>query len=956
MTPLPRVLPGLAVAFSAILYMYIVPAAAFAGLQDTQTTDIISGSTTQSIYSPIEEGIGGTWLETVTRMESVIIVVHPHSMTHAHSEYAALPDTTGTSPGLSTSTTTLSSTAETLEITTSASTTSTTIAESLTMSFSNSSSTTTAQTQESTSSSDSSSLPTTESSISSSSTYTPSTTITTLDSVRPPPPPPTESPPRTRPLDSAEAQTCTGGSLESCIAAYDCTREPMEVMRCSCRNNVAMGCRRACGVGETFLPEECPLLPVGERPKGLPGAGDSVSIPRIKATEGRPLVLDTGRPGLEVMLQRPVRMLEWLQNVHGSPSLSETYIAAAAAHNLVPHGQAPPTPTSPVSLSIPTGTAEPDADVDMIMDLDEPQQNQQIQTQDVVVASPTPLTQAIVTPSEQQEWMRTIDAQIEEGRQQLEMMTTRVEEVIKPARRYIPTKITAYFPSSPTLSVPVHLSTPSSSGSSSPVPLSSMQLISRRDSDASSESEEERQQREILEELAKSLSSVSLRSRTRTSHTQPVKGKAKVTTGGLTSRSPPPPIGIGIGMMMGYRGPRKDVSMGDLTTTYNVDKNYDCEVRLKEASNEHVYRVSAAALRLASPVLAKMVDPKSPWAKRQQDNQLDQEVLVITLHDDHPEALDILLQLMHFQKQNIPEHLDLKRIFYLALVCDKYDCVDVAKSLIHEFTADWKEAETNKFWDGFYNYTYELQPQDDLNSTNTGEGEDGENGLHGRDKPAVANMLLYVSFVFSLEGIFPKAYRANLMIWQPKKRASEPDDVVNGPICLPDKLYKHFMAEWEEKRNGIVSVVNQQIQTYTYGLMYGNQGRCLRNTNCTLCDIALYGSFIRRLHYMGLFPIQEKSDALSLYELCQRVKSIQIGHYWEGGTSARYPHDSCVRSFMATVRVGVEQAVEESEVKLADFKIEHGIKRKLWVLENEEDEEDDEPATDDAEDEDQDYY
>ncbi|KAK6344117.1 hypothetical protein TWF696_007763 [Orbilia brochopaga] len=253
------------------------------------------------------------------------------------------------------------------------------------------------------------------------------------------------------------------------------------------------------------------------------------------------------------------------KSISSSPSISETYVAAAVAHNIVPHGQAPPTPTSPVSLSIPTGTADPDADVDMIMDLDEPQQSQQIQTQDVVVALPSPPTQAIVTPSEQQEWMRTIDAQIEEGRQQLEMTTIRVEEVIKPARRYIPTKITAYFPSSPALSVPLHLSTPSSSGSSSPV-LSSLQLVSRRDSPVSSESEEEKQQREILEELAKSLSSVSLRSRTRTSHPQPIKGKAKAATMGVTSKSPPPPIGIGIGMMMGYRGAKSECGSPKMKT------------------------------------------------------------------------------------------------------------------------------------------------------------------------------------------------------------------------------------------------------------------------------------------------------------------------------------------------------------------------------------------------------
>ncbi|KAK6344118.1 hypothetical protein TWF696_007764 [Orbilia brochopaga] len=398
----------------------------------------------------------------------------------------------------------------------------------------------------------------------------------------------------------------------------------------------------------------------------------------------------------------------------------------------------------------------------------------------------------------------------------------------------------------------------------------------------------------------------------------------------------------------------EDLSWAKATTRYSIDKNYNCEVKLKGLSNDHVYRVSDAALRLASPVLAKMVDPKSPWTKKASNSLPSQGVLTITLHDDNPEALALLFDLMHFQKQNIPKHLGLKRIFYLALVCDKYDCVDVARSLIHEFAADLKEAETNDFWMSFYTYTYRLQPERTGNNTNTGDGEDDGVGLHGNDKSAIANMLLYVSFVFSLEGIFPKAYNAYLMIWQPKERSDESDEVVSGPIYLPGKLYQHFMAEWEEKRTAIVNAVNDRIREYTYGLVYSKQGRCGRNSNCTLCDISLYGSFIRRLHYLGIFPIQEKSDALSLYELSNRVKSIQIGHYWNHDRTAVYPHNSCLGSFMSSLQHRVGLAIKKREVRLADFKAQRGVKRKLWVLEFQDGREDNEK--DEGEDTEQDEH
>ena len=98
-----------------------------------------------------------------------------------------------------------------------------------------------------------------------------------------------------------------------------------------------------------------------------------------------------------------------------------------------------------------------------------------------------------------------------------------------------------------------------------------------------------------------------------------------------------------------------------------------------------------------------------------------------------------------------------------------------------------KDAETDAFWKSFYDYKHKLEAEDVGDVTDA--DDEGETCLHGYNKPSIANMLLYVSFVFSLEGIFPKAYRTYLMIWQPKKTAGEPDEVVSGPLCLPDRLY-----------------------------------------------------------------------------------------------------------------------------------------------------------------------
>ncbi|KAK6538073.1 hypothetical protein TWF694_010960 [Orbilia ellipsospora] len=358
---------------------------------------------------------------------------------------------------------------------------------------------------------------------------------------------------------------------------------------------------------------------------------------------------------------------------------------------------------------------------------------------------------------------------------------------------------------------------------------------------------------------------------------------------------------------------------------HTIDANFDCEVQVNELSPIHIFRVSAANLRLASPIFAKSIDPNSPWPKMYSASN----VLQINLQDDDPQILEILFKLMHFQMESIPKRLGLKNIFHLALTCDKYSCIDIAKPLIQEFITDLREAESDRFWKRFFEYSTFFESQNQSQSPSIHEND---SELHGNDKASIAKMLLYVSFVFNLEKIFPKAYQSYLMIWQPKQRDTDADDDVEGPICLPDGLYTHFMAEWEKKRNGIVEAVNNLLNKYTFGLVYRNTGRCSLYRDCTICDISLYGSFIRRLCYKGIFPIREKSDCLSLYELKSRIKDLQIGRYWDQHHRNRFPHNECEAAFMASLLQDVRNALKENKVKLADFKSNMGTKRKLQVL------------------------
>jgi hypothetical protein len=57
----------------------------------------------------------------------------------------------------------------------------------------------------------------------------------------------------------------------------------------------------------------------------------------------------------------------------------------------------------------------------------------------------------------------------------------------------------------------------------------------------------------------------------------------------------------------------------------------------------------------------------------------------ITLPEDNPDALRILLKAVHSQSDTIPKVLSEDDLFHLALLCDKYDMVGLFKS----FWNDW---------------------------------------------------------------------------------------------------------------------------------------------------------------------------------------------------------------------------------------------------------------------------
>jgi hypothetical protein len=103
-----------------------------------------------------------------------------------------------------------------------------------------------------------------------------------------------------------------------------------------------------------------------------------------------------------------------------------------------------------------------------------------------------------------------------------------------------------------------------------------------------------------------------------------------------------------------------------------IDPNGDVTIQLPSTADVTAMsaKVSSKCLALASPVFSAMIGPQSMFlegTRLRSDAQLELEV------DDNPEAMLIILKLLHLRNNDIPRELDFNMLYAIALIADKYD-------------------------------------------------------------------------------------------------------------------------------------------------------------------------------------------------------------------------------------------------------------------------------------------
>jgi hypothetical protein len=115
--------------------------------------------------------------------------------------------------------------------------------------------------------------------------------------------------------------------------------------------------------------------------------------------------------------------------------------------------------------------------------------------------------------------------------------------------------------------------------------------------------------------------------------------------------------------------------MADLDNPF-IFAGGDIAIEATYKSEKVIGKVNKYAMAMASPVWNKFVFP--PW-KKEHESGSDGVKTPIDFLGDNSDALRLLLNIVHFQFQWIPEKIEYNELFNVTVLCDQYDCVGLLR-------------------------------------------------------------------------------------------------------------------------------------------------------------------------------------------------------------------------------------------------------------------------------------
>lgn len=126
------------------------------------------------------------------------------------------------------------------------------------------------------------------------------------------------------------------------------------------------------------------------------------------------------------------------------------------------------------------------------------------------------------------------------------------------------------------------------------------------------------------------------------------------------------------------------------STTIKFVAQGDVILALTSPNGEARFQVSSTILCLGSPVFRAMLGVESKFREAVDLSKRDtaREPFELSLKDDDPNAMAVILRILHFKHNWIPKKLTPERLYDIAIICDKYDLGQALENWLTRWTPE----------------------------------------------------------------------------------------------------------------------------------------------------------------------------------------------------------------------------------------------------------------------------
>jgi len=195
----------------------------------------------------------------------------------------------------------------------------------------------------------------------------------------------------------------------------------------------------------------------------------------------------------------------------------------------------------------------------------------------------------------------------------------------------------------------------------------------------------------------------------------------------------------------------------DRVASIDFDPEGDVLLILSSSSGIARFRVNSNILCIASPVFRAMLGAKSQFKERTalSARTSTSEPLELSLPDDDPKALVVILRVIHLQYDWVPPSLDESQLYKIAVICDKYDM----RQSLEIWLAKW------------------ISPL-----------------VEPPAKPVSGDKWLFIAYAFGRKDLFSRLTKDLIL----QCRSDEDGNLLMNGNTLTEHIPEHIVGEWDD--------------------------------------------------------------------------------------------------------------------------------------------------------------